>query len=266
MGLELYHAVKGGNPEKFIHVLERASAEKCLPLIFIFDQVGNVGESLLQVAAQFGREKLAKLITCYYPTLLTRRTINGDTALHVAAKANSSNVIKIILSQYAAEKTNSTGNSMDNGDSELTRLITELGNTSLHEAVYSKHLNGVILLVLADKNVAHYVNKADDKPLPSYHGNSALHAAITTKNLEVSKHFHIAAKNGRDNVVKYLLRNKNFKQLIINEKDKNGISPLHLTSGEFYLDVLFSFTQDKRMDLSIRNNEGLRAIHVAAIK
>ncbi|KAI4332971.1 hypothetical protein L6164_017835 [Bauhinia variegata] len=382
MHLELYHAFKSGNPDKFIEVLEQVSEEKCLPLTVIFDQVGNEGESLLHVAAHFGKVKIAELIACHYPALLTRRNINGDTALHVAAKASSSNVIMVILSQYAAEKANSSGNSMDNGGGELTRLINELGNTALHEAVYSKHLNGVILLVLADKVVAHFLNKADrsplylgvvlnldkevldlllqapfpdDKlPLPSYHGNSALHAAIATRDLallnhildkrpelmylrdedgglplhyaafigfllgvrtllkkstltavewntkghcpihlackegqvEVVKEFlqqewpigtnllnkkgqnilHVAAKSGKDNVVKYLLSNQNAKKLIVNEQDKNGNTPLHLASGEFYLDVLFSLSRDKWIDRSIRNNEGLTAIDVATMK
>ncbi|KAI4332976.1 hypothetical protein L6164_017837 [Bauhinia variegata] len=354
----------------------------CLPLTVIFDQVGNEGESLLHVAAHFGQEKITELIACHYPALLTRRNINGDTALHVAAKASSSNVIMVILSQYAAEKANSSGNSMDNGGGELTRLINELGNTALHEAVYSKHLNGVILLAFADKAVAHFLNKADrsplylgvvlnldkevldhllqapfpdDKlPLPSYHGNSALHAAIATENLALLNHIlekrpelmylrdedgglplhyaaflgyllgvrallkkstltavewnkkgncpihlackegnvqvvkeflqqewpigtnllnkksqnilHVAAKSGKDNVVKYLLSNQNAKNLIVNEQDKNGNTPLHLASGEFYLGVLFSLTQDKRIDMSIRNNEGLTATDVAMMK
>lgn len=55
---------------------------------------------------------------------------------------------------------------------------------------------------------------------------------------------HIAAKSGRDNVVKYILREKKLENLL-NEKDNNGNSPLHLASQYQHPKVLLLLTQEK---------------------
>ena len=88
----------------FIDVLEKLliSLEKNLNLFAVFDQVTIAGDSLLHLAVHFGAQKIAELIACHFPELITKRNIKGDTPLHVAARAKSSNIIELILSQHAA--------------------------------------------------------------------------------------------------------------------------------------------------------------------
>lgn len=201
---ELRKSVRYGNVDKFVDVLEQLSSKKKLALSVMFEQVTPAGDSLLHEAAYFGRARIAELIAHHFPHLLTKTNIDGDTPLHVAARSKSSSVIKVILSQYEAAHAHNYSSSPD----IITRLTNEYGNTALHEAAGSKHVEAVSLLFEADKCVAHYLNKSqksplymavlssskdivnvlleapfpDDRPLPKCHGNSPLHAAIYTKN------------------------------------------------------------------------------------
>ncbi|KAI4332974.1 hypothetical protein L6164_017836 [Bauhinia variegata] len=111
-------------------------------------------------------------------------------------------------------------------------------------------------------------------------GQCAIHLACKSGHVEVVKEFlqqewpvatsllnkkgenilHAAANNGKENVVKFLLRSFKIDKSIINGKDNDGNTPLHLASKHFYPEVLFSLTQDKRTILNIQNNEGLTAL------
>ena len=207
VSFELFEAVRNGDAESFVDILEKVSAQKKLSLLAILEQVTRAGSSLLHVAAHFGSEKIAELICQHFPELLSKRNIKGDTAIHVAARAKNLNLMKIILAQYVAEKSKY---SVENGDKveELPRIKNEYGNTALHEAVCCNHFEGVACLFSAEQHVAHCLNKlgksplylsvlAPDKeilslllqapfkkgePLPTSRGNSPLHAAILERN------------------------------------------------------------------------------------
>lgn len=73
---------------------------------------------------------------------------------------------------------------------------------------------------------------------------------------------HVAAENGKDNVVKYILKNEG-AELLLNERDKNWNTPLHLATRKWHPKVVSSLTWDKRVDLKLVNNEALTALEVA---
>ncbi|XP_047163769.1 ankyrin repeat-containing protein ITN1-like [Vigna umbellata] len=201
---ELYDAVEKGDVVNFVDVLGKECAARKVPLSDIFDQVTGAGDSLLHVAADFRSEQIAELISCHFPELLTRRNVTGDTPLHVAVRSKNSSIVKLILSQYAIEKSKHDGLK----DKEITRETNEYGNTPLHEAVYSDHFGVVEEILHADEPVAHYLTKSRssplflsvmssdvkildlllqipfpaDQPLPQCFGNSPLHAALRERN------------------------------------------------------------------------------------
>ncbi|KAJ7969282.1 Protein ACCELERATED CELL DEATH 6 [Quillaja saponaria] len=135
---ELHDAIKEGDVDQFVDVLERVSLEKKLPLTAISDQVTPVENSMLH------------------------KNVSGDTALHVATRAPSSNsnLINALLWSMIP----------------ITRIKNELGNTALHEAVMvlCNHIQ-VRTLVAADPEVAHYLNKMGFSPffLASSHAKSS---------------------------------------------------------------------------------------------
>ncbi|KAL4328013.1 hypothetical protein HN51_035267 [Arachis hypogaea] len=377
VSLELYEAVRNGNPNSFVQILEKVSTEKKLPLPAILDEVTRAGSSLLHVAAHFGRERIAELICQHFPEILTKQDIKGDTALHVAIRAKNNNleVIKIIVDTYLID---------EELQQQLVRIKNEHGNTALHEAVICNHFDAVECIFGADQIVAHCLNKLGlsplyltvltasdkkiltlllkapfekDKLLPAFRGNSPLHAAILKRNsglieyilekrpelihlrdekgstplhyaasidylkgvqillrkstssnalawnkkghlpihvackkghVDIVKELlqlewptsmdmfskkgqnilHVAAKNGQDNVVRFILKEKKllFEKHLVNERDRNGNTALHLAAKHLYPQVLLSLTRDKRVDMQIMNNQGLTAQDIVLVR
>ena len=144
------------------------------------------------------------------------------------------------------------------------------GETPLHYAASTNYLEGVDILL--NKSILLALER--DKK-----GNLPIHLACKRGHVDVVKQFiikgwpgikhllnlkgqnilHVAAKKGKDNVVKYLLRDARLEQLTINEKDKHGNTALHLASKKFYPKILFHLTQYRRVNVNIKNNEKFTA-------
>ncbi|KAK1408716.1 hypothetical protein QVD17_40719 [Tagetes erecta] len=73
---------------------------------------------------------------------------------------------------------------------------------------------------------------------------------------------HVAAETGKDNIVVYILKTK-WAQFLVNEKDKNGYTPLHLATKNWHPKVVSALTWDDRVDLKLVNQEGLTALEMA---
>ena len=73
---------------------------------------------------------------------------------------------------------------------------------------------------------------------------------------------HVAAMNGKAKVVNYILK-KSELEMLINEKDKDGNTSLHLASKTKHPKVVSILTWVKRVDLKLLNNEGKTALDVA---
>ncbi|KAL3714948.1 hypothetical protein ACJRO7_006799 [Eucalyptus globulus] len=73
---------------------------------------------------------------------------------------------------------------------------------------------------------------------------------------------HVCAKHGRIEAVKYLLGNADLKKLI-NERDNDGNTPLHLATLPWHPVVLLDLVLDKRVDCKLLNNECLTALDYA---
>ncbi|WCJ30719.1 ankyrin repeat family protein [Euphorbia peplus] len=73
---------------------------------------------------------------------------------------------------------------------------------------------------------------------------------------------HIAAKWGKENVVKYILGNPEM-QTLLNEKDLNGNTPLHLAAKHSHPAVALTLTWDTRIELNPHNNQGLTPLDIA---
>lgn len=71
---------------------------------------------------------------------------------------------------------------------------------------------------------------------------------------------HVAAACGKINVFRYI---QNTFGCLMNEKDMNGNTPLHMATMNWHPKVVSDMTWDKRVDLSVVNNNGLTALDVA---
>ncbi|KAI9170038.1 hypothetical protein LWI28_021529 [Acer negundo] len=69
---------------------------------------------------------------------------------------------------------------------------------------------------------------------------------------------HVAAKNGKEEVVRFLLKQDGLDKLI-NEMDENGNTPLHLAALHHHSIVVASLLLDKRSNPHLVNHHGLTA-------
>ena len=75
---------------------------------------------------------------------------------------------------------------------------------------------------------------------------------------------HVAAMNGKAKMVAYMLNRHDLKvEMLINNKDRNGNTPLHLAAKGKHPMVVSMLTWDKRVDLKALNKEGKKALDIA---
>ena len=157
---------------------------------------------------------------------------------------------------------------------EAMYLRDEDGRTPLHYAASTGYHKGACELLVRCPNLALVW---DTK------GHLPIHLACKRDHVDVVENFldqkspnvrdmltqqgqnilHIAAENGRNNTVKYLLDKGRLEKFTINEKDKDGNTALHMAAMRFNPKVLYFLSRDDRVELSIKNNEDFTAYGIA---
>ena len=171
MDLQLYRAATEADVDGFLNVLERVSREKNLTLASIFDPVTPLKNTLLHVAAASGNLEIVALIVYRYPWLATKTNSNGDTALHLAAKAGDLLTLSVIVQLLTSDVDSQSSASSrvlvkEVEDDDLPfRKRNKQGNTALHEALINGHQWVALNLFGSDPQVVFYLNREGKSPL-----------------------------------------------------------------------------------------------------
>ncbi|XP_054781929.1 protein ACCELERATED CELL DEATH 6-like [Prosopis cineraria] len=263
---ELYKAVRDENQDvfNFVGVLDEVCGQQQIDLSIIVDQVTPAGDSLLHVAAEFGRKEIGELVACFFPKLLYKANIKGDTPLHVAARTKNNEVMKIILLTFENIDT-----------SHLITSENEFGNTPLHEAVLSKNLEGVNILL----------NAHDDTALAIYWNNpypnkSPIYLAVLTDDVEILRRLlqipfpsnlsiskcrgnsplHAAILERKPHVLQEIL---NVREELMYLRDENEETPLHCAARVGYLEGVSILLNKSTLTAFQKNSEGNLPVHLA---
>ncbi|XP_074332316.1 protein ACCELERATED CELL DEATH 6-like [Apium graveolens] len=252
----LHEAVKN-NHEKVAEYLIEANIEDAF-------YVNKQGKSALYMAIE------AKKINCAKTILITRLSYTNQYILDEAITKGKS-LVHATVTARNIELLQKVGKIKP----AVIHVKDEYGQTPLHHAAALNFLEGVEFLVHKFKMDIYEKNAYGFYPLHSASKNG--HVGILKKLLQHcpdAKEFvnddnqnilHVAAMYGKDSVVRYILSTPEL-DLLLNEKDKDGNTPLHLATINWHPEVLSSLTWDKRVDLGLVNLEGLTAIDSAEEK
>ncbi|MCP5369897.1 MAG: ankyrin repeat domain-containing protein [Rickettsiaceae bacterium] len=269
-------------------------------LLHIAASNGNVEifEKILIAAEQAGKETLE--------SLLGSTNYNGDTALYIAVFGGHTKVVDLLIDKGADPTIkNKWGNSSlyiaaYSGNVEICRKILTSENVTL-EHLNNRNKDGNTALHIAvsvctevnQELVDLLLNKGADPTIKNNGGNTPLHLAAYSGNVEIFKKILIAVEQAEKMTPEHLnSRNKEgntslhaavsartevnqevnqeLVDLLLNKgadptiKNNGGNTPLHLASlcgNKKIVDLLI----DKEVDLNIQNTDGNTPLHLASL-
>ncbi|PQQ08168.1 hypothetical protein Pyn_09641 [Prunus yedoensis var. nudiflora] len=177
---QLYRYATQGKIHKFRDILVKAIDAEDLNggHVQLLSRKSPQKNTLLHVAVSFGHAKLAILIIQLHNPLLFEKNFEGDTALHIAAKAGDldtantlldetrhSRVRSIVLFLYQGVSTETAD--VENNDDvlKLLGMKNDGGNTALQEALIHGHQSVAKCLIEADDLPFHYMLTRKESPL-----------------------------------------------------------------------------------------------------
>ncbi|KAI9079412.1 hypothetical protein K1719_038601 [Acacia pycnantha] len=151
-------------------------------------------------------------------------------------------------------------------------LRNEQGWLPLHHSVLLGCLQGVLYLV--EECPSCTVERDKNGSLPIHLACNEGHVKIVEELLKWcldpadmvndlgQNLLHIACTYRNYVLVRYLLEDPKL-EIMINQKDINGNTPLHLATISWHPKIVHALTWDKRVDLSVLNDENLTALDIA---
>ncbi|XP_030549368.1 protein ACCELERATED CELL DEATH 6-like isoform X2 [Rhodamnia argentea] len=225
--------------------------------------------------------------------LLQVRNDRGNTPLHEAVVKGHLEVVRILIDEdlqpmYLENKEGKCPISVDveSGNLEVLRLLLAVpldpsriqGVSPVHAAVlhgnlaYINYCNGTKFLL--ENFTSSAIEYDRDGHFPIHLACKEGHVQAIKELLRqwpdptelINRHgqniLHVCAKHGRIRAVKYILGNADLEKLI-NERDNDGNTPLHLATLPWHPVVLLDLVLDGRVDRGLLNNERLTALDLA---
>ncbi|KAL2927623.1 Protein ACCELERATED CELL DEATH 6 [Bienertia sinuspersici] len=178
--------------------------------------------------------------------------LQGKSVLHAAIEAKNTDILKLILDNHK----------------ELIKLVeNEEEQSPLSYAAFKGHLEGVQCLLKNFPEHAYEYDKEGSLPIhkAACSGNvkviQELHMTKNLLNKKGQSILHLAAKNGKSQLVSHLIRMPELKRLI-NLKDEDGNTPLHLATRGLHPRVVYILTREKRCNTKLQNKRGLTALDI----
>ena len=159
---------------------------------------------------------------------------------------------------------------------DILKEKDDRGMTPLFYAASIGYLDGVKILLERPTKCGAYDQRDTDGYYPIHIASRKGHIHVIKKfldknpdmiellNEEGQNILHVAAMYGKAKVVAHMLKRHDLKvEMLINNEDENGNTPLHLAAVEGHPMVVSILTWDKRVDLKALNKEGKRAVDIA---
>ncbi|XP_008244544.2 PREDICTED: ankyrin repeat-containing protein At5g02620-like [Prunus mume] len=236
-----------------------------------------------------GHQSAAKRLIEADPAVSLYTNKEQKSALYLAAEQGLVEILKIMNERAVDKNTQIQGNSpllaailgchnkevlkiISNMEANILNSKDEKGRTPLHCAASIDYLDGVRFLLEIRLSDSHQMDHGGNFPIHS--ASSKGHVKIVKellrhcpdsrelKNSSGQNILHVAARFGKDNLVKYFLKNGEFRMLI-NKKDNLGNTPLHLATMYHHHKVVYLLTWDRRTNLKVVNGRGMTALEIS---
>jgi len=154
----------------------------------------------------------------------------------------------------------------------LIESYDEEGRTPLSYAALKGYLEGVRYLLKKFPSSAYRCDKDKEGSFPIHKAASGGHVKVI-KELHSTKHLrnrkgqsilHVACRNGKSEAVSYLLKTPELESLI-NLKDEDGNTPLHLATLGLHPRVVYILTWEKKIKPGLKNKDGLTALDLVEL-
>ncbi|XP_057461762.1 protein ACCELERATED CELL DEATH 6-like [Actinidia eriantha] len=216
------------------------------------------GKSPFYLAVELGEKEIVeRILQLFIQKGYSYEDMKGKSPVHAAIRMRNKVILDLLLVKVPA----------------LIQLRNEDGETPLHCAASIGYHEGVRYLLNKFSEFC-LLERDDNGFLPIHTASKRGHVNIVQKLLqyypdcgelltkEGENILHIAAKNGKNNVVNHILRTPELTKLL-NEKDDHGSTALHLATMHWQPNVVSSLTWDKRIKLGLVNDDGMTALDVA---
>lgn len=249
----------------------------------------NEENTALHEALIGGHQSAAKRLIEADPAVSLYTNKEQKSALYLAAEQGFVEILKIMNERAVDKNTQIQGNSpllaaihgchnkevlkiISNMEANILNSKDEKGRTPLHCAASIDYLDGVRFLLELRLSDSHQMDHGGNFPIHS--ASSKGHVKIVKellrhcpdsrelKNSSGQNILHVAARFGKDNLVKYFLKNGEFRMLI-NKKDNLGNTPLHLATMYHHHKVVYLLTWDRRTNLKVVNGRGTTALDIS---
>uniref|UniRef100_A0A803MEM1 PGG domain-containing protein n=2 Tax=Chenopodium quinoa TaxID=63459 RepID=A0A803MEM1_CHEQI len=177
--------------------------------------------------------------------------LKGKSVVHAAIEAKNTDILKLILDNH----------------NELIKLVEDDGQSPLSYAAFKGHIEGVQYLLNKFPEYAYVCDKEASFPIhkAACSGNVKIIQKLhMTKNLLSKKGqsiLHLAAKYGKSQLVSYLIKMTELARLI-NLKDEDGNTPLHLATRDLHPRAVYILTREKKCKTKLQNKKGLTALDI----
>ena len=193
------------------------------------------GDCLLHIACQWGDINMMRYLVTDQRCNPNVKNASSNTPLHIASSEHGHLEIVEVL--------------VDRKDCDLN-IANERGNTPLHSSCHTKALSIVQLLL----------RKKCSTTIPNKIGKTAQEIPL---NEDGDYLLHIACLWGDMDMVKYLVTDQSCDPNILN---KDLLTPLHATIKHGKASVATALLQHAKCDLSLHDQDGNTALHLACIR
>ncbi|KAI8007481.1 Protein ACCELERATED CELL DEATH 6 [Camellia lanceoleosa] len=208
----------------------------------------------LHIATQFGHKNIVAEIYNRQQSLLAQPNLDGDTPLHVAARADRISIVGFLIEEMLSSSYRDIVNRGNRGI-EILRMRNKWGNTVLHEAVRNHNLRVTEFLIKVDPGLACFENNTGESPL------------------------YLAARDGMLTIVKRILMAAcslayggcdgslvRAKPELIKEADHHGRTPLYYAASMGDCRTVQRLLQLHTDIVYMSDQDGVSPLHVAAYR